>query len=61
MVSLTAEEAPGHFGWFAMFTTLDMPASSAITQKKLGWHPTGPGLVADLEKMDYSVKAAGQS
>ena len=61
VVSLSAEEAPAHFGWFAMFTTLDMPASSAITQKKLGWKPTGPGLIADLERMDYLAKATAQS
>lgn len=50
--SITPEEAPAHFGWLAMFATLDMPASSALTQKKLGWHPKGPGLVADLEKLE---------
>jgi len=52
--SITPEEAPAHFGWLAMFAGLDMPASSALTQKKLGWKPTGPGLIADLEKMDYA-------
>jgi len=52
--SITQEEAPAHFGWLAMFAGLDMPASSAKTQKLLGWKPTGPGLIADLEKMDYT-------
>jgi len=23
------------------------------TQKRLGWQPTGPGLIADLEQMNY--------
>ena len=50
--SLTPEEAPAHFGWLAMFATLDMPASGEQTKKKLGWHPTGPGLIADLEKLE---------
>ena len=50
VVSLTAEEAPAHFGWLAMFAGYDMPASSAQTQAKLGWKPTSPGLIADLEK-----------
>jgi nucleoside-diphosphate-sugar epimerase len=54
VVSLTPEQVPVHFGWMAMFAGLDMPASSAITQAKLNWHPTGPGLIADLEAMDYS-------
>jgi len=53
-VSLTPEEAPAHFGWLGMFAGFDMPASSALTQQRLGWHPTGPGLIADLEQMKYS-------
>jgi nucleoside-diphosphate-sugar epimerase len=53
VVSLMAEEAPAHFGWLAMFAGYDMPASSAQTQAKLGWKPTGPGLIADLEQMRY--------
>jgi nucleoside-diphosphate-sugar epimerase len=54
VVSLRAEEAPAHFGWLAMFAGYDMPASSAQTQAKLGWKPTGPGLITDLEQMRYS-------
>jgi hypothetical protein len=51
VVSLSQEEAPAHFGWLAMFVGLDMPASSTQTRQRLGWHPTGPGLIADLERM----------
>lgn len=47
--SIAAEEAPAHFGWMAMFATHDVPASSALTREKLGWTPTGPGLIADIE------------
>ncbi|NYF77861.1 SDR family oxidoreductase [Granulicella arctica] len=53
VVSLSPEEAPAHFGWLAMFAGFDMPASSAQTQQRLGWHPTGPGLITDLEQMRY--------
>jgi nucleoside-diphosphate-sugar epimerase len=53
VVSMTQEEAAAHFGWLAMFVGLDLAASSAQTQKRLGWHPTGPGLIADLEQMRY--------
>jgi nucleoside-diphosphate-sugar epimerase len=53
VVSLSQEEAKAHFGWLAMFAGFDMPASSAITQQRLGWHPTGPGLIADLEQMRW--------
>ncbi|MEH1839938.1 MAG: SDR family oxidoreductase [Nostoc sp.] len=51
--SILPEEAEAHFGWFSMFADHDLVGSSAITRKKLGWNPTGPGLIADLEKMDY--------
>jgi len=37
----------------AMFAGYDMPASGAQTQAKLGWKPTGPGLIADREQMRY--------
>jgi nucleoside-diphosphate-sugar epimerase len=54
VVSLSPEEAPAHFGWLSAFVGYDMPASSAQTQELLGWHPIGPGLIADLEQMNYS-------
>jgi nucleoside-diphosphate-sugar epimerase len=50
-VSLSPEEAPAHFSWLAMFAGFDMPASSAQTQQRLGWRPTGPGLIADLDSI----------
>lgn len=53
VVSLSPEEAAGHFGWLAAFAGLDLPASSAQTQERLGWHPTGPDLMTDLRKMRY--------
>jgi nucleoside-diphosphate-sugar epimerase len=53
VASLSPEEAAAHFGWLAMFAGLDMPASSAWTRERLGWTPTGPGLLADLGRMDY--------
>jgi nucleoside-diphosphate-sugar epimerase len=51
--SISAEEAPAHFGWWGMFAGADLLASSAITRQKLGWNPTGRGLLADMEEMDY--------
>jgi nucleoside-diphosphate-sugar epimerase len=53
VVSVSPEEAQAHFGWLAMFAGFDMPASSAQTRQRLGWQPTGPGLIADLEQMRY--------
>lgn len=52
--SISAEEAPAHFGWLAMFADRDLLASSEITRKKLGWNPTGPGLIADLDRLEAS-------
>ncbi len=54
VVSLSQDEAQSHFGWLAMFVGFDMPASSAQTRQRLGWRPTGPGLIADLEQMRWS-------
>jgi nucleoside-diphosphate-sugar epimerase len=49
--SLSSEEAVEHFGWLGPFASLDMPASSAVTRERLGWKPTGPGLIEDLRNM----------
>jgi nucleoside-diphosphate-sugar epimerase len=53
VVRKSPKEAMEHFGWLAAFVGSDLPASSAKTQKQLGWHPMGPGLIADLEQMNY--------
>jgi nucleoside-diphosphate-sugar epimerase len=52
--AISPQESQGHFGWLAMFASLDLPASSAQTRKKLGWQPTGPGMIADLERLHMS-------
>ena len=52
-VSIRPDDAREHFGWFAHFAALDMPASSEWTRKALGWEPTGPGLIEDLTNMKY--------
>lgn len=51
--SLSPEQAPEHFGWLAMFVGLDLPASGAWTRRRLDWRPQGPGLIADLKRMEY--------
>ena len=51
--SITPQEAPAFFGWLAMFAGLDIPASSALTRALLGWQPTQPGLIEDLDKGNY--------
>ena len=50
VVALTPEEAPGHFGWLGFFAGMDAPASSVLTQQRLGWRPSlEPGLIEDLD------------
>jgi len=51
--SIDAEEAQAHFGWLSLFAGLDCPASSALTRQRLGWQPSGPGLLADLARMNF--------
>jgi len=51
VVSIPAEQAGEHFGWLGMFASSDIPASGALTRQRLGWTPTGPGLIADLEQL----------
>jgi len=51
--SKPTEEAAAHFGWLTPFVGRDLIGSSARTQEHLGWLPTGPGLIADLERMQY--------
>jgi nucleoside-diphosphate-sugar epimerase len=52
--SIAPDEAQAYFGWLSMFAAHDMPASSAQTRRKLGWEPEGPGLIADLERLQVS-------
>ena len=54
IASVTSEEAPQQFGWFAPFMKMDMIASSQWTRTELNWTPTGPDLITDLKHMDYS-------
>jgi len=53
VVAIPPQEAAGHFGFLGAFFALDCPASSALTQQQLGWHPAQPGLIADLEQGHY--------
>lgn len=52
VVSLSGDAVAEHFGFMARFADLDISASSALTQAKLGWKPVGPGLIDDLEHLE---------
>jgi len=58
VVSKSGDEAADHFGWIARFFGIDGPASSALTQERLGWRPTQPGVIADLNAQHYFERAA---
>jgi nucleoside-diphosphate-sugar epimerase len=53
VVSKSPNEAADHFGFLGPFLSIDIPASSALTQQWLGWRPTQPGLIADLDHARY--------
>jgi nucleoside-diphosphate-sugar epimerase len=57
VVSIAPEDAAEHFGWIGAFFALDAPASSALTQERMGWQPTHAGLIADLEEGHYFREA----
>jgi nucleoside-diphosphate-sugar epimerase len=52
-LSMSAEEATEHFGWFAAFAGFDVPTSSARSRSLLGWKPEQPGLIADVDHPAY--------
>src|SRR5579884_1954434 len=58
VISMPPEKAAEHFGWLGFFTSHDIPASSALTQQRLGWRPIGPSLIADLNAMNYLESVA---
>jgi hypothetical protein len=53
VVSVAPDDAVDHFGWLGRFLAIDSHASSAITRELLGWKPTQPGLIEDLEQGHY--------
>jgi nucleoside-diphosphate-sugar epimerase len=50
---IAPEDTEAHFGWLGAFFAMDIPASSALTQKLLGWAPSGPTLIQDLDAGPY--------
>ena len=58
LTSISSEEASTHFGFLGAFFARDCPATSALTQKLLGWHPLQPGLIADLDEGHYFTEVA---
>ncbi|WP_174291500.1 SDR family oxidoreductase [Sphingomonas bacterium] len=53
--SLTPAEAEAHFGGLAMWVAGNGPAYSRQTREMLGWEPREAGLIADIQRPDYST------
>jgi len=53
VVSKSPEEAAAIFGFIGHVLGMNAAASSKLTQDRMGWHPTQPGLLADLEHGTY--------
>ncbi len=58
--SIAPDEAAAHFGFLGAFVARDLTGASALTQQRMGWTPTGPGLLADLEQMTFPPVEAGR-
>jgi nucleoside-diphosphate-sugar epimerase len=56
VVAISPEDAAQHFAWLASFLAADSPASSALTRELVGWQPTHPGLIDDLDQGHYFHK-----
>jgi nucleoside-diphosphate-sugar epimerase len=50
VVSKPLEQAAAHFAWLGRFFAADVPASSTRTRERLGWRPSQPGLLSDIER-----------
>jgi hypothetical protein len=53
MRAISPDDAGEHFGFLAGLLATDSPASSALTRERMGWQPTHPGLIEDLDQGHY--------
>lgn len=53
VISKSPLEAAKQFSFLAPFVPVDNLVSSQLTQQRLGWHPTQPGLLSDLDQPSY--------
>jgi nucleoside-diphosphate-sugar epimerase len=52
--SIAPDDVQDHFGFIGTFFSMEMSATSAATRELLGWTPSGPTLVGDIEAGAYS-------
>lgn len=53
VVSLPLKEAQAHLTWIGFLATMDVPVSSELTRRRLGWDPQELGLIADMDQGWY--------
>jgi nucleoside-diphosphate-sugar epimerase len=51
--SITQDEAEQYLGFLANFASLDNPTSNDKTRQTLGWEPTHPGWIQDVQNGHY--------
>jgi nucleoside-diphosphate-sugar epimerase len=56
--SIAPEDVETQFSFLALLVGLDNPTSSEATRKALGWEPTHPGLIDDLNEGHYFTDPA---
>jgi hypothetical protein len=56
VTSIAADDVAGHFGWIGNYFAMDLTATSTATRELLGWTPTGPTLIEDLDVGAYSAR-----
>ncbi|MFI9634141.1 SDR family oxidoreductase [Nocardia sp. NPDC051929] len=55
VTSIAPQDIQGHFGWIGAFFAMDLSATSDATRELLGWTPTGPTLIEDLDAGAYTA------
>ena len=50
---ISSGDAQEHFRFLAGLLALDSPASRALTRELVGWPPTHPGLLDELDRGHY--------
>lgn len=55
VASIPADDVAEHFGWVGGYFAMDLQATSTATRELLGWTPTGPTLIQDIDAGAYSA------
>lgn len=55
VTSVNPDDVADHFGWVGTYFAMDLVATSTATRELLGWTPTRPTLIEDLDTGAYSA------